>query len=72
MTVNEAHIQQMRQRIRSMSPEEMEEVAKEIPLTILAKEIWSRVSELCYFKANFDELAEQASKIEQFTKSENE
>ena len=67
MTVNEAHLEQTKQRIRSMSVEEHRVIVQEIPLPILATELWNRMSELCKFKAEFDALVEKSDHLEKFS-----
>lgn len=63
LTVHEIKIREV---TKGMSKEEMEVAVQEIPLEILATEVWNRMGTLAVFKAKFDGLSEVANNMEKF------
>lgn len=60
---NVASIKRVQEMARAMSVEEQTAVAKELPVDILASELWARIVAINEFKQNFDAFAQDAQGV---------
>lgn len=60
---NIASIKRVQEMVRAMSVEEQTAVAKELPVDILASELWARIVAINEFKQNFDAFAQESQGV---------
>lgn len=60
---NIAGIKRVQEMVRAMSVEEQTAVAKELPVDILASELWARIVAINEFKQNFDAFVQDAQGV---------